>query len=238
MVAAPRSPRLTGWPGTPTGSHPNQPAHRGIAPATGATVSGPSDGDPPATSPPATSPPASSPSRRPDRSRPGSDGAAGGAGAESAAERRLRTVFGGSGPARSPDAAPGKPAPTRPSGHRPSPDSPSPDNTSPGSLSPDRRGPQATAGAVLMVCVNHRRDPQQPSCAARGSVALADRLDAAATARGLGGRVQRLHCLGHCRFGPVARVAPGGRFFRAVDDSAVAAIIDELAMVHARGGSA
>jgi len=88
-------------------------------------------------------------------------------------------------------------------------------------------------GAVLMVCVNHRRDSRQPSCGARGSNSLADSLEALAADRGLADRVQRIHCLGQCQLGPTARVAPGGRFFRRVTEADLPGLLDELARVHA-----
>lgn len=133
---------------------------------------------------------------------------------ESDAERRLREMFGAD--SRQSDGA----------------------ALSDGSVTgwdPGRRPARSTTpGAVLMVCVNHRRDSRQPSCAARGSPSLADSLEALAADRGLGDRVQRIHCLGQCQLGPTARVAPGGRFFRRVTEADLPEIMDELARVHAR----
>ena len=83
------------------------------------------------------------------------------------------------------------------------------------SWQPDRGSalPQIQNNPVLMMCVNHRRDLHRPSCAARGSLALLAQLTELAAEKGLQEHILRIHCLGHCQFGPAARLAPGGEFF-------------------------
>ncbi len=80
--------------------------------------------------------------------------------------------------------------------------------------------------ATIIVCVNRRFTPGKPSCAARGSEALADALERAVKRRGLDVSVTRLMCLGRCHEGPNARVAPGGRFFRGVTAEDIPEIIN------------
>lgn len=67
------------------------------------------------------------------------------------------------------------------------------------------------ASRTILVCVNRRRGHAKPSCAVRGSEALAEALEAAAA--GTGVAVVRLKCFGRCAEGPNARIA-GGSFFR------------------------
>ena len=80
----------------------------------------------------------------------------------------------------------------------------------------------------LIVCVNHRSNPDNPSCAARGSVAIADALESGLRERGMALEVTRIHCFGQCERGPNLRLAPGGRFFRGVRLEEVPAILDAL----------
>jgi (2Fe-2S) ferredoxin len=80
---------------------------------------------------------------------------------------------------------------------------------------------------TLIVCVNRRPAGFKPSCAARGSVELADRLEAAIRERRIAIEVERICCLGHCREGPTMRFAPGGRFFLGVTEDGLPGILDE-----------
>ena len=82
---------------------------------------------------------------------------------------------------------------------------------------------------ALLVCVNRRLDSGSPSCVARGSEALADRLEAALAARGLELPLRRIHCFGECARGPNLRLAPGGRFFHRVGPDDVESVLDALA---------
>jgi len=75
--------------------------------------------------------------------------------------------------------------------------------------------------ATVLVCVN-RRLPGKPSCAGRGSEAIAEALEAAAP--GCGVRVTRLECFGRCQEGPNVRIR-GGRFFRGASLADVPAIL-------------
>lgn len=82
----------------------------------------------------------------------------------------------------------------------------------------------------LVVCVNNRFRADRASCAARGSVAIADALESGITARRLDVRFERICCLGECSRGPTVRLVPGGEFFFGVTMNEVAAILDAVAV--------
>jgi len=81
---------------------------------------------------------------------------------------------------------------------------------------------------TLMICVNRRFRADQPSCANRGSMALADALEAGIQERRIDVVVERTVCMSHCPKGPTLRLAPRGKFIlgKTIDD--VADILDEL----------
>lgn len=68
----------------------------------------------------------------------------------------------------------------------------------------------------VVVCVNHRANPEQPSCGARGAEAIACALEEALNNRTSGIPVERFHCLGHCNSGPNVRLSPAGPFYHHV----------------------
>ena len=59
---------------------------------------------------------------------------------------------------------------------------------------------------TIVVCTNFRPFTNEPSCAHRGSEALADWLEREIESRGLDARVDRSVCLGHCPSGPNVRL--------------------------------
>ena len=59
---------------------------------------------------------------------------------------------------------------------------------------------------TIVVCTNFRPFTHQPSCAHRGSEALADWLEGEIETRGLDAKVDRSVCLGHCPHGPNVRL--------------------------------
>ncbi|ATX79319.1 (2Fe-2S) ferredoxin [Mariprofundus aestuarium] len=65
----------------------------------------------------------------------------------------------------------------------------------------------------VIVCINHRVSPSQPSCGGRGGgEVLAERIEQEIAAKGWDIGVKRFHCLGRCHQGPVLKLAPGGQF--------------------------
>lgn len=81
---------------------------------------------------------------------------------------------------------------------------------------------------VLLVCVNRRFRSDQASCAARGSEAIADALEAGITQRNIRITLERSICMGQCTKGPTVRFAPKGRFNLPTHLSDVPALLDEL----------
>lgn len=74
-----------------------------------------------------------------------------------------------------------------------------------------------------MVCIK-RRFGQQPSCAGRGSEALAAELEAMIAARSCAVQVHRFPCLGLCEAGPNMKVV-GGELFHRVSAADLPAIL-------------
>ena len=68
----------------------------------------------------------------------------------------------------------------------------------------------------VIVCVNARANPDQPSCAARGGVELADALEKILLQRCLPLILERFECLGRCNMGPNIKFSPGGKFLHHV----------------------
>lgn len=81
---------------------------------------------------------------------------------------------------------------------------------------------------TLIICTNRRLDSGSPSCAARGSEALADALQQQLSAKGLDVTIKRVECLGQCERGPNLRLAPGGPFYHGVTPEEVPDIVTEL----------
>ena len=80
---------------------------------------------------------------------------------------------------------------------------------------------------ILMICINRRFRMDEPSCAGRGSEALANRLEKEIQSRGINLTVERSICMGYCRTGPTIRLAPGGKFYFKPSDKEIAALLDE-----------
>lgn len=80
----------------------------------------------------------------------------------------------------------------------------------------------------IIVCVNYRANPDQPSCAARGSEEIAQCIEAEVAKRDLAVCVERFNCLGQCERGPNVRLAPDGKFFNRLSKQDVPALIVEI----------
>lgn len=65
----------------------------------------------------------------------------------------------------------------------------------------------------LLVCINQRTDPSKPCCAKRKGREIADLLEIGLKKNKIDIPMERVTCLGQCRRGANARLAPGGRFF-------------------------
>ncbi len=80
----------------------------------------------------------------------------------------------------------------------------------------------------LVVCVNFRPFSGQPSCAFRGSKALADWLEQEIRTRELNIGVERIVCMGHCSKGPNVKVK-GGDIIHEATTEKLGKILDQLA---------
>ncbi|MBO6520625.1 MAG: (2Fe-2S) ferredoxin domain-containing protein [Rhodospirillales bacterium] len=80
----------------------------------------------------------------------------------------------------------------------------------------------------VLICINRRYHADQPSCAQRGSLALADALEDGVRERKIDVEVERIKCLGQCTKGPTVRFAPGGRFSLGTSIDDVPDLLDEL----------
>ncbi|WP_020167766.1 MULTISPECIES: (2Fe-2S) ferredoxin domain-containing protein [Methylotenera] len=68
----------------------------------------------------------------------------------------------------------------------------------------------------ILVCTNFRANPNNPSCAARGSKELLTELTQQIQQNSLAMAVEESPCLGFCQIGPNVRLVPNGPFFHAV----------------------
>jgi len=89
-------------------------------------------------------------------------------------------------------------------------------------------GPAPTRPLSLLICINRRFRGDQPSCAQRGSEAIADAIEAGIAERLINSKIERIKCLGQCTKGPAVRFAPGGRFNLETSIDDVPALLDEL----------
>jgi (2Fe-2S) ferredoxin len=89
--------------------------------------------------------------------------------------------------------------------------------------------PSKSALKSIIVCVNHRANPNQPSCGARGGVEIAELAEAEVTRRGLNIRIEQFNCLGFCDRGPNLKIAPDGGFIYGVKPEDIPLLIQKVA---------
>jgi hypothetical protein len=77
----------------------------------------------------------------------------------------------------------------------------------------------------VIVCVNFRANPNQPSCAARGSRELALCLQAELVSHKINIVIEHSDCLGYCDKGPNLKLAPEGRFLHYGNKQDIPAIL-------------
>lgn len=82
---------------------------------------------------------------------------------------------------------------------------------------------------TIIVCVNHRTNPNQPSCGARGGIEIADLVEAEISRLGLNIRMERFKCLGFCDRGPNLKIAPDGGFIYGAKPEDIPRLIREVA---------
>jgi len=80
----------------------------------------------------------------------------------------------------------------------------------------------------VIVCINRRANPAQPSCAERHSRQIADLLERGITEDGIGISLERFKCLGNCDHGPNLRLAPDGEFCHGVQLADVPRMLEKI----------
>ncbi len=78
------------------------------------------------------------------------------------------------------------------------------------------------------ICVNRRFGSDRPSCGTRGSVKIADAIEAGVRDRKINVIVERIVCFGMCNVGPNMRLVPGGEFHKSVNLDQVDEILSSL----------
>lgn len=86
----------------------------------------------------------------------------------------------------------------------------------------------------IIVCINQRANPDQPSCGMRGGLEIAEALRLAVEEHGLECVVDTFHCLGKCALGPNAKLSPGGEFCHGLTPGALAPLLEKIAAFAAR----
>jgi NADH:ubiquinone oxidoreductase subunit E len=81
----------------------------------------------------------------------------------------------------------------------------------------------------ITVCINHRANPDTPSCGARGGLEIADALRIAIAEQGLAIDVRTFQCLGKCELGPNAKLSPGGDFCHGIQPENLTPLLEKIA---------
>ena len=79
----------------------------------------------------------------------------------------------------------------------------------------------------ILVCVNRRFQSGEPSCAARGSIEIADAIERGVLERNIDITFERFICFGQCTKGPTVKLAPGD-FILGTTPDMVDGILDRL----------
>jgi NADH:ubiquinone oxidoreductase subunit E len=77
----------------------------------------------------------------------------------------------------------------------------------------------------ILVCTNYRANPNNPSCAARGSKEIAAELVQELYKRNVLIEVEEIQCMGYCNVGPNVRLIPNGAFFHEISSKKFGEII-------------
>lgn len=77
----------------------------------------------------------------------------------------------------------------------------------------------------ILVCTNYRVNPNNPSCAARGSKQIAAELQLKLQKNNISIEIEESACMGFCNVGPNLRLVPNGEFFHEVSAKKLPKII-------------
>jgi len=77
----------------------------------------------------------------------------------------------------------------------------------------------------ILVCTNHRNNPNVPSCGARDAQALKLAIEQRFTQEAIPIMVKDIQCLGECEHGPNVRFVPSGPLLKGVNLNDLGALI-------------
>ncbi len=77
----------------------------------------------------------------------------------------------------------------------------------------------------ILVCTNYRANPNNSSCAARGSKEVLTALTQQLLNKKVSIEIEEIQCMGYCDVGPNLRLIPNGEFFHEVSAKKLAKII-------------
>jgi NADH:ubiquinone oxidoreductase subunit E len=77
----------------------------------------------------------------------------------------------------------------------------------------------------ILVCTNFRANPNNPSCAARGSKEILEELTRELAQRNVSIKAEASPCMGFCNNGPNLRLTPSGPFFHDIATKDIGEII-------------
>lgn len=80
----------------------------------------------------------------------------------------------------------------------------------------------------IVICVNTRSNPNQPSCAMRGSREILDLVSDEIKKRAWPIEIETFHCLGLCEHGPNAKLAPDGPMLKHLSTEALPELLNEI----------
>lgn len=80
---------------------------------------------------------------------------------------------------------------------------------------------------TILICNNHRANPNQPSCGQRGSQAIGEQLSLWIQAQQLPIQIQYFKCLGQCEHGPNIKLLQG-EFIQEVNIEALEPVKQKL----------
>jgi NADH:ubiquinone oxidoreductase subunit E len=77
----------------------------------------------------------------------------------------------------------------------------------------------------ILVCTNYRANPNNPSCAARGSKEILAALTHQLQHEKVSIELEEIQCMGYCNLGPNVRLIPNGEIFHEVSTKKFGEII-------------
>jgi NADH:ubiquinone oxidoreductase subunit E len=80
----------------------------------------------------------------------------------------------------------------------------------------------------IVICVNSRSNPNQPSCAMRGSREIVTLIAGEIKRRDWPIQIEEFYCLGLCEHGPNAKLVPDGPMLKHLSKEDLPALLAEI----------